>query len=459
MVTTMLQELNASMNGARQVAAETTLDGLIRKAALAKCGMAVLCVELMSLASISQQYGKHAGNTVLEVAATRMGAFADRMDLVFQISGEQLLIVLPTLPSTDHVTWFAETMAARLESPIVFEEQVLSCQVRVGGALAPARVHEPLMAATLIAQARTAMMQVGQDLTRRYQPYVEGGEERRLRAQNLTLALSHAVGMNQLSLVFQPQLNLRKPTRCKVEALLRWKHPTLGPISPAEFIPLAERTGMILPIGRWVMLEACRQAAAWADEAFGPVDIAVNVSPAQFADPDLVDDICDVLKETGLDPRRLTLEVTEGMLVQDIMATADMIARLRALGMGIAIDDFGAGQSSLAYLADFDVTELKLDRCFVMPATAGKQARTVVAAVVALAHRIGLEVVGEGVETAEQREALTRIGCDWIQGYHHARPMPAADVVAFFDHALTRRPTVRRSAARAAQMGLSAHPL
>jgi EAL domain-containing protein (putative c-di-GMP-specific phosphodiesterase class I) len=272
---------------------------------------------------------------------------------------------------------------------------------------------------------------VGSDQHRRFHPYRPGTAERRRRQHELGQALKHAIGQRQLSLEFQPQRSFHPGARIKVEALLRWHHPGMGWIPPSEFIPIAEKNGLILPVGRLVLVEACRQAVRWACGPLGAVDVAVNVSPAQFSHPEIYDEVCLVLEETGLDPRQLTLEVTEGLLVQDVQATGRTIERLKSIGLKIAIDDFGAGHSSLAYLAGFHADELKMDRCFLAPGPAGAQGTQILTAIVALAHRLGMEVVAEGVETVAQMQALERIGCDRIQGFHHARPMPAAALETF----------------------------
>ena len=452
----MRQQMNSLGEATGSSAAERALGNLLDGRCPSGGDVAVLCVEIDCLASVEDCWGTAGVAALMAAAAARLGAFIDAPDMLFQTSACSFVLLLPGIRSADHVGWLAETAAARLEGPIVYRDQIMTCRVRIGGTMSERsdRAGQLPIASDLIARARMAVDSVGDDPTRRYHPYVDGDAQRRRREADLVAALRHAIGTRQLSLVYQPQSDLHGTGKNKVEALLRWHHPVLGPISPAEFIPIAEAHGLILPIGRWVLLEACRQAAVWADEPFGPVEVAVNVSPVQFADANIYEEVCSVLGETGLDPCHLTLEITEGVLVQDVLTTADTIERLRALGLRIAIDDFGAGHSSLAYLAEFDVTELKLDRCFVTPAMAGKQARTVVSAIVSLAHRIGMKVVAEGVETPEQLGVLKRIGCDWVQGYHYARPMPADDVSAFLLAAFDRELRRHRTPAAAA-----AHPL
>jgi diguanylate cyclase (GGDEF)-like protein len=410
-------------------AAERALGGLLEAAALRGEEVAVLYIDLVDLRAINEIWGRPAGDTVLEVAASRLRGLAGQPERLARVGGDKFLMLLHPIRGAQQVAWLAETVAARLEEPVLSGEQVLACRVRIGGAVSAG--SKPRQGEELIAHARMALDGVGSDGRRRFHPYLPGTAERRRRQQELGQALKHAIGQRQLSLEFQPQRSFRPGARPKVEALLRWHHPGMGWIPPSEFIPVAEKNGLILPIGRLVLVEACRQAVRWAAGPLGAIDVAVNVSPAQFSYPEIYDEICLVLEETGLDPQQLTLEVTEGLLVQDVQATARTIGRLKSVGLKIAIDDFGAGHSSLAYLAGFAADELKMDRCFLGSGPAGAQATQIITAIVALAHRLGMQVVAEGVETAAQLQALEKIGCDRIQGFYHARPMPAAAVEEF----------------------------
>jgi EAL domain-containing protein (putative c-di-GMP-specific phosphodiesterase class I) len=205
------------------------------------------------------------------------------------------------------------------------------------------------------------------------------------------------------------------------EALLRWTHPSRGPISPAEFIPIAEQTGLIIPLGRWVIEVACAEAAAWAM----PLHIAVNLSPAQFRDHDLLGSVQEILSRTGLLPSRLGLEVTEGLLLEDADDVVKTMQALRAMGIRMVLDDFGTAHSSLSYLRGFPFDAIKIDRSFLRALNSDAQARALVEAMLAMARALGLDVVGEGVETQEQLALLCHLQCRWVQGYLLGRPAPS----------------------------------
>jgi EAL domain-containing protein (putative c-di-GMP-specific phosphodiesterase class I) len=214
-----------------------------------------------------------------------------------------------------------------------------------------------------------------------------------------------------------------------LEALLRWHSAELGPVSPARFIPVAEESGLIHPIGRWVMDEACRQWAAWQREDVGPLVMSINLSAAQLADPDLVKLVRQCVEKHGCDPTRLELEITESHLMADAAAAIEKLAAIKMLGLQLSIDDFGTGYSSLAYLKRFPIDKLKIDQSFVRDMLEDPADMAIVQAIVVLGHTLGLSVVAEGVEQAQQAEQLMQLGCDELQGYHFSRPMAAKAVV------------------------------
>jgi EAL domain-containing protein (putative c-di-GMP-specific phosphodiesterase class I) len=242
--------------------------------------------------------------------------------------------------------------------------------------------------------------------------------------------LRHAVERNELSLVYQPQIDLASGCMQGVEALLRWHHPERGAISPATFIPIAEEAGLIVPIGDWVLRSACKQAARWAASGLPRLTVAVNVSARQFGEPGWVDSVKRVLDETGLDPSCLELELTESLVMHDVEQAVNVMQRLRALKVRFAIDDFGTGYSSLALLKRLPIEQLKIDRTFVRDIADDDDDKAIVSAVISIGHRLNMTVVAEGVETVEQVEFLRANGCDSIQGYHVGRPMPAGDIEA-----------------------------
>jgi EAL domain-containing protein (putative c-di-GMP-specific phosphodiesterase class I) len=224
---------------------------------------------------------------------------------------------------------------------------------------------------------------------------------------------------------YQPKINLTTRAITGVEALLRWTHPTRGWLSPAQFIPIAEDSGLIVPIGKWVLRQACKQARAWADAGLAATSMAVNVSAIEFGDENFLRGLFAILKETGLDPRSLQLEITESVLMKHAEVTAGILENLRARGVQVAIDDFGTGYSSLSYLRKFKVDALKIDQSFVRQISLGGRDAAIVTAVINMARTLDLLVIAEGVETQEELEFLCTSGCDEAQGYYLSRPVPA----------------------------------
>jgi EAL domain-containing protein (putative c-di-GMP-specific phosphodiesterase class I) len=255
--------------------------------------------------------------------------------------------------------------------------------------------------------------------------YADGMAEAARRRADLARDLARAADAGQLVVHYQPTVRLIDGRTTGFEALVRWNHPDRGLVPPVEFIPLAEETGAITGIGRWVLHEALRQGAAWTAETGTPLRMAVNLSPRQFQDGDVVADVVAALAETAFPAAQLTLEVTEGVLVRDVDAVVAQLESLRALGIRIAIDDFGTGFSGLSYLRHLPADIIKIDRSFVSDLPAGRSATTLITSIVELARTLGLDVVAEGVETEEQRLTLRELDCAQAQGYLFARPEPA----------------------------------
>ncbi|HEY8600547.1 MAG TPA: EAL domain-containing protein, partial [Thermomicrobiales bacterium] len=245
--------------------------------------------------------------------------------------------------------------------------------------------------------------------------------------------LRRAIERGELSLHYQPIVDLSDEATVKVEALLRWQHPVRGDISPVEFIPLAEETGQIRTLGRWVLREACRQARAW-QEAGTPIVVAVNLTAHEFQQPTLADEIVSALAEARLAAEYLVLEITESVAMYDAATTVATLTTLRAHGIHVAIDDFGTGYSSLTYLKRLPVNTLKIDRAFIDGLGTDAESTAIVEAIITLAHTLGLRVIAEGVETPAQAHQLRAMGCDFAQGYHFSRPQPAAAIMATLTH-------------------------
>jgi EAL domain-containing protein (putative c-di-GMP-specific phosphodiesterase class I) len=255
--------------------------------------------------------------------------------------------------------------------------------------------------------------------------------------QSLEASLRRALERQEFLLHYQPKVNLNTGEITSVEALIRWQHPDRGLVSPAEFVPIAEDSGLILPIGRWVLREACRQARAWQDAGLPPIPVAVNVSSAEFRKTDFVEGVRTILKETGLEARYLELELTEGVLMDDAKFTASVLQELKGMGIRLAADDFGTGYSSLSYLREFPIDILKIDRSFINQITADCDGSTIVDAIISMGKSLKHVVVAEGIETPEQRAYLQAHHCQEGQGYLFSRPLPAAQFAVLLQTGIT----------------------
>jgi EAL domain-containing protein (putative c-di-GMP-specific phosphodiesterase class I) len=259
---------------------------------------------------------------------------------------------------------------------------------------------------------------------------------------SLQADLHHALERREFRLVYQPLVELATERVLGVEALVRWDHPTRGAVSPATFIPLAEESGIILPLGRWVLGEACRQAAIWQRRGAGAPYVAVNISGRQLQHPQLVADVASALGEVGLAPGALLLEITEGVVMHDTEASLRRLLDLKGIGVRLAIDDFGTGYSSLSYLQRFPMDVLKIDKAFVDDVASGGSQAALARTIVALGETLSLDTVAEGIETAEQSAALLAMGCRVGQGYWFARPVPASEITAMLEAGGVRAPVV-----------------
>jgi EAL domain-containing protein (putative c-di-GMP-specific phosphodiesterase class I) len=319
-------------------------------------------------------------------------------------------------------------MLDELARPLTVSAGEIRIGATLGISLFPADAETPI---TLLQTAGLALHDAkarGPGQMSFYQPAMNASvAERVALVADLHLALEH----NQLELHYQPQICLSSGRVIGVEALMRWRHPQRGLVSPAQFIPLAEANGMIVAMGAWALHEACRQCRAWQQAGLPPVVVAVNISALQFRSSGLRDTAAAALAAAGLEPRWLELEVTESVIMDGAERMLDVLAELRALGVQLSIDDFGTGYSSLAYLTRFAVNKLKIDQAFVRGALLRERDAAIVGIIVQMAKLMHLRVIAEGVETAEQVLMLKHHGCDEAQGYHYARPMPAVDLEYF----------------------------
>ena len=384
--------------------------------------LALLLLDLDHFKEINDALGHHHGDALLRVAADRLRGAVRAGDTVARLGGDEFAVLLPGADAAGAAR-VADAVRAALDAALQVEGHLLRVGASVGIALAPAHGAD---GTTLLRRADMAMYaakrgRLGQAL---YEPAQDQHSPERLA---LVGELRDAIERGELTLHYQPQVDLTNRHICGVEALVRWPHPVHGLIPPDRFIPLAEQTGLIAPLTDWVLAEAIRQGREW-QRAGLLLRVSVNLSMWNLHDPALPDRVATLLREHGLSPAWLRLELTESALMADTDRTMDVLAHLSALGVRLAVDDFGSGYSSLAYLKTLPVDELKIDKGFVREMAADETDAAIVASTVALGHALGLRVVAEGIEDQATWERLVGIGCDVAQGYYLSRPLPAAAV-------------------------------
>jgi predicted signal transduction protein with EAL and GGDEF domain len=345
-------------------------------------------------------------------------------DTICRIGGDEFVVVLPEVKRSSDVAHVAQKVLDQLSQPVLVEERELIVTCSIGIAVYPDDGRD---AESLIRNADAAMYHAKELGRANYQFFTEQMNAAASRRLQLEGDLRRAVGKGELRVHFQPIVDTASGRVAAHEALARWQHPKRGLVPPYEFIQLAEDTGIILKIGEWVLAEACRWNTFIGAGSLngGNLQIAVNLSARQFNDPQLPKVVARALKDSGLPPRLLELEITESTAMQQTDVTLGTLKRLKALGVSIAIDDFGTGYSSLSYLRRFPVDKVKIDRSFVAEVPENRDQGAIVAAIVALAHALQIKVVAEGVETEAQREFLRSCGCDFIQGYLVGKPADA----------------------------------
>jgi len=390
---------------------------------------ALLLLDLDRFKEVNDTLGHHVGDALLQQVGSRISGVLRATDTVARLGGDEFAVVLRDADAAGAVV-VAGALRAALEEPFVVEGQALAVGVSIGVALCPAHGTD---AATLLQHADVAMYvakhgQLGHAV---YDPSLDGHDTADLA---LVAELRQALAADELVLHYQPMVHVQTGQICGVEALVRWPHPAQGLIPPDRFIGLAEQTGLIVPLTRWVLEAALRQSRTWRDAGLD-LEMAVNLSLRNLRDPHLCATVAELLARYAVPPQRVCLELTESMVMADVERTQASLAQLAALGVRLAIDDFGTGYSSLAYLSRLPVNELKIDRSFVQHARGTTTDATIVASTIGLGHSLGMSVVTEGVEDAETWALLRRLGSDVAQGYFFSRPLPAHDLEGWVNRA------------------------
>jgi diguanylate cyclase (GGDEF)-like protein/PAS domain S-box-containing protein len=410
----------------------------LNHAAAAGERFAVMCIDLDRFKEVNDVFGHAVGDAVLCEAARRLTAAAEGA-FVARLGGDEFTLIATGCGEPEAAERLAERLAAAMADEFRVNEHYTRMGMSVGVALYPA---DGVDASTLLANADAALYRAKAQ-ARGSIRFFEPEMDTRLRERRaLQRDLQSAIEAGELILHYQPQARIDR-TVVGFEALARWQHPSRGMVPPGTFIPLAEETGLIVPMGEWILREACREAASWPQ----PLQIAINLSPVQFRHGDLAALVHTVLLETGLAASRLELEITEGVLIGDFSRAVAILRRLKSLGVRIAMDDFGTGYSSLSYLQSFPFDKIKIDQAFISNLERNAQSAAIVRAVIGLGRGLGLPVVAEGVETEGQLAFLTREACDEIQGYLIGRPLPIEDYAKF----LGRTPARRKAARKAVQ--------
>ena len=410
--------------------------------------VAVLFLDLDQFKEINDSLGHAVGDAVLKAIAQRLEGCLRSTDTVARLGGDEFTILLENLRGTDEIAGIADKLLRAIARPAEVAGQTLHLSTSIGVTVYP---RDERNADTLLRNADLAMYHAKQEGRNNVQFFSPDMSERTEQRVDLVARLRGALGRGEFALHYQPQVDVRSGTITGVEALLRWRDPERGMVPPAQFIPIAEDTGLIVPIGEWVLREACAQAQRWLAAGYGPLTVAVNLAPRQFRQKDLVATVAGILADTGLPAGCLELEITESTMMQRAEEAAACLRELHALGVRISLDDFGTGYSSLAYLHRFPVHSLKVDQTFVRDIKSDRDDAAIVSTVITLARQMKLKSLAEGVETREQLAFLRTRGCDYFQGFLFCRPLPAVDIEALLAKncgAARRKPGARPRRAR-----------
>jgi diguanylate cyclase (GGDEF)-like protein/PAS domain S-box-containing protein len=426
--------LTEALEQAKQLAhhdSATTLPNRVKLSAFLEANltgpgadMVIFYIGIDRFKSLNDAYGHQVGDRVLAEMADRLRRLLREDQMIARVGGDEFVIAAPGLPMNG-VERFCKRIYETVTAPIHHDGDEIIVGISMGVAAAPTDGTSP---DDILRAADTALDRAKQNGRGQVAFYAREMNERIAAQRQLAEDMRHSLSSGHFYLEYQPRFDSRSGRIRSAEALVRWSHPERGRISPAEFIFLAERNGLIVPLGDWIMRTACQTAAAW-----GGIGISVNVSPAQFRDPTLIDKVKACLQSSGLPGSKLELEITEGVLIDDAGRATRILNELKTLGVKLALDDFGTGYSSLSYLRNFPFDVIKIDRSFINDLGSGPSARSIVQAIVALGKALGMSVTAEGVETDAQLAVLTADQCDEVQGFLLARPMAPEQVQGLID--------------------------
>ncbi len=386
--------------------------------------LSVMFLDIDHFKDVNDSLGHSVGDRLLKEIASRISSCTRESDTVARFGGDEFGVIQTNLNTVEDAVELAERIVDIILQPITIDGHQIHTGISIGVTLYP---FEDQDADNLLKNADMAMYKAKREGRNRYQFYIAELNQMVQRRVAIERNLRLALKRDEFTLHYQPQLDLRTGQVVGVEALLRWNQPEDGQVSPGEFIPVAESSGLITEIGDWVMNEACRQAKAWQDEGLPPLRVAINLSAVQFRHKNLISNITGALESSGLDPKYLEVELTESLIMKDVETTIDTLSQLRELGIQISVDDFGTGYSSLSYLTRFPIQKIKLDQSFVRDMHK-KDGAAICRTIITLGQSLDMRVMAEGVEQVEQMEFLRSQGCHEVQGYYFSRPMPGGAI-------------------------------
>ncbi|MEO1619807.1 MAG: EAL domain-containing protein [Cyanobacteria bacterium J06632_3] len=392
--------------------------------------LGVAFLDLDRFKNINDTLGHEAGDSLLKQVAERLQGCLRGYDVVARWGGDEFTLLLCELRSAEEISHIADRILQRLSAPFRVQSEELFVTASLGIALAP---YDGQDEQTLLRNADAAMYQAKARGRNNYQVYFEEINADARTQLNLETDLRKAIDNGELFLCYQPQVDLQTAQWIGMEALIRWRHPILGLIPPSKFIPIAEETGLIEPIGQWVLKAACAQYGEWQQQGFPPLRLAVNLSAQQFHRTSLVRSVIETLKASNFDPQLLELEVTESAAMHDVTFAISVLKKLSHAGIQIAMDDFGTGYSSLSVLKHFPLDTIKIDRSFVQDLVDSPSDAAIASTIIALAKGLDFKVLAEGIETAAQRDVLNHMGCDYAQGYWFSRPLTTQQISQLLD--------------------------
>ena len=443
-----LAQQDALTGLANRVQFRAFLDKAVARAERLDRSVALMFVDLDRFKMVNNTHGQETGDQVLKTVAERMTQCLRKSDLAARIGADEFAIVMESLDSPQTVRSAAQRILDAVSQPFSLGAKQIHATTSIGVAIYPMDAATP---ENLMSSAHTAMAQAKERGKNTYQFYTREMHQHALKQLELERTLRGAMERGEFRLHYQPQVDMRQGRITGFEALLRWQHPERGLVPPGEFIDFCEESGLIVPLGKWVLREACEQQQRWRALGLPPVHISFNVSARQLQDSDLVQSFKAIIEETGTDPQRLDVELTESAMLKDPESVGRLLQGFADMGMGIALDDFGTGYSSLTHLRRFPVTTIKIDRAFITNLSTSQDDAAIVGAIVGMGRSLRLRTLAEGIETSEQLAFLRQLNCDSMQGYYFSKPLPVEAITgALFERNLyDLEPAPKASAAGA----------